>query len=147
MRAPTVQLRAKWAQMRARDGEDGSGGGMSLVLLLVAIAMLTVLGLVVDGGVKSDALDRADRVAMEAARAGAQAISGSGGTLNEALADSAVQSYLSAEGVPGSSQINGNQVIVHVSITEPTKILSVVGINEIHVTGDGFANVIYTQGG
>jgi len=116
---------------------------MSLVLLLCAVALLVVLGLVVDGGTKAQALDRANRVAMEAAGAGAQAITAGGGDVNAAAADAAVQNYLAAEGVSGDTQVHDNRVDVTVSLSEPTKMLSMVGIDEITVTGDGYATAIY----
>jgi len=142
-----MSLRQKWTDFRSRDGEDGSGGGMSLVLLLCAVALLVVLGLVVDGGTKAQALDRANRIAMEAAAAGAQAVTTGGGDVNAAAADAAVQNYLAAEGVTGDAQIQANRVDVAVTLTTPTKMLSMVGIDEITVTGDGYANVIYTLEG
>ena len=142
-----MSLREKWTDFRSRDGEDGSGGGMSLVLLLCAVALLVVLGLVVDGGAKAQALDRANRIAMEAAAAGAQAVTTGGGAVNAAAADAAVQDYLAAEGVTGEAQIQANRVDVAVTLTTPTKMLSMVGIDEITVTGDGYANVIYTLEG
>ena len=144
---PAMSLREKWTDFRSRDGEDGSGGGMSLVLLLCAVALLVVLGLVVDGGTKAQALDRANRIAMEAAAAGAQAVTTGGGDVNAAAADAAVQNYLAAEGVTGDAQIQANRVDVAVTLTTPTKMLSMVGIDEITVTGDGYANVIYTLEG
>ena len=142
-----MPLKEKWTDFRSRDGEDGSGGGMSLVLLLCAVALLVVLGLVVDGGTKAQALDRANRIAMEAAAAGAQAVTTRGGDVNAAAADAAVQDYLAAEGVTGDAQIQANRVDVAVTLTTPTKMLSMVGIDEITVTGDGYANVIYTLEG
>ena len=142
-----MPLKEKWTDFRSRDGEDGSGGGMSLVLLLCAVALLVVLGLVVDGGTKAQALDRANRIAMEAAAAGAQAVTTGGGDVNAAAADAAVQDYLAAEGVTGDAQIQANRVDVAVTLTTPTKMLSMVGIDEITVTGDGYANVIYTLEG
>ena len=142
-----MPLKEKWTDFRSRDGEDGSGGGMSLVLLLCAVALLVVLGLVVDGGTKAQALDRANRIAMEAAAAGAQAVTTGGGDVNAAAADAAVQDYLAAEGVTGEAQVQANRVDVAVSLTTPTKMLSMVGIDEITVTGDGYANVIYTLEG
>ena len=142
-----MSLQEKWTDFRSRDGEDGSGGGMSLVLLLCAVALLVVLGLVVDGGTKAQALDRANRIAMEAAAAGAQAVTTGGGDVNAAAADAAVQNYLAAEGVTGDAQIQANRVDVAVTLTTPTKMLSMVGIDEITVTGDGYANVIYTLEG
>ncbi|MDP9241277.1 MAG: pilus assembly protein TadG-related protein, partial [Actinomycetota bacterium] len=49
-------------------------GSVSVFFVVAAIAMLTMLGLVVDGGGKIRAIQRADAAAAEAARQGGQAI-------------------------------------------------------------------------
>jgi len=126
-------------------GEDGQGGGVSLMVLTMIPALLIVFGLVIDGGAKAAALDRANRIAMEAARTGAQSISGPG-DISAAAANSAAQSYLATEGVAGTVTVTGDRVDVHVSFVEPTKVLSIVGIDEWAVEGDGFAQVIYRIG-
>ncbi len=126
-------------------GEDGQGGGMSLMVLTMIPALLIVFGLVVDGGAKAAALDRANRIAMEAARTGAQSISGPG-DISAAAANSAAQAYLAAEDVTGTVTVTGDRVDVHVSFAEPTKVLSLIGIDEWSVEGDGFAQVIYRIG-
>ena len=126
-------------------GEDGQGGGMSLMVLTMIPALLIVFGLVVDGGAKAAALDRANRIAMEAARTGAQSISGPG-DISAAAANSAAQAYLAAEDVTGTVTVTGDRVDVHISFAEPTKVLSLIGIDEWSVEGDGFAQVIYRIG-
>ena len=128
-----------------RHGENGQGGGASLMILTLLPALLIVFGLVVDGGAKAAALDRANRIAMEAARTGAQSVSGPG-DVSAAAANSAAQAYLATEGVSGTVAVNGDRVDVHVSFSEPTKVLSIVGIDEWAVEGDGFAQVIYRIG-
>ena len=126
-------------------GEDGQGGGISLMVLTMIPALLIVFGLVVDGGAEAAALDRANRIAMEAARTGAQSISGPG-DISAAAANSAAQAYLAAEDVTGTVTVTGDRVDVHVSFAEPTKVLSLIGIDEWSVEGDGFAQVIYRIG-
>jgi hypothetical protein len=125
--------------------EDGQGGGASLMILTMIPALLIVFGLVIDGGAKAAALDRANRIAMEAARTGAQSISGPG-DISAAAADSAAQAYLAAEDVAGTVTVTGDRVDVHVSFAEPTKVLSIIGFDEWAVEGDGFAQVIYRIG-
>ena len=56
---------------RLRDDDRGS---LSLFVVVVFVALLVTIGLVVDGGGKIRALQRADAVAAQAARAGGQAI-------------------------------------------------------------------------
>ena len=139
MRTTLIKLRRRlWR-------EDGQGGGTSLMILTMIPALLIVFGLVIDGGAKAVALDRANRVAMEAARTGAQSISGPG-DISAAAVNSAAQAYLAAEAVAGTVTVTGDRVDVHVNFAEPTKVLSIIGIDEWAVEGDGFAQVIYRIG-
>ncbi len=143
MRRNLSQLRRRLVTLRRSD--EGSGGGLSLVILLIAVVVFIVFGLVVDGGVRASAIDRANRVAMEAARAGAQAITepGTGG----ASVDQVVQQYLATEGVSGSSAVTGDRVDVTVNFSEPTKVLGIIGLTKLPVHGSGFAYAIYDAGG
>ena len=53
--------------------------------------------------------------------------------------------YLAARGVSGTAEVADQQVIVEVTISEPTKMLSMVGIDSMTVTGHGTANLVYGQ--
>lgn len=117
--------------------DDGSAGGFALIALVASIGLLLVFGLVVDGGTKAGALDRANRIAMEAAAAGAQVLTRQGSV------DDTIQNYLAAEGVTGAVSVDGDRVNVSVNVSEPTKVLSMVGYTRINVTGTGFAYAIY----
>ena len=126
--------RARWARLRNRGlgGESGEGGGIAFLMLGTAVALLMVLGLVLDGSAKAHALDRANQLAYEAARAGLQTVNPSASRVDAVAVDAAVEYYLAAHGV-------------EVTITEPTNMLSMVGINSMTVTGHGTANLIYGQ--
>ncbi len=130
----------KWRQLR-RD-EDGSAGGFALIALVAVVGLMLVLGLVVDGGAKAAAADRANRVAMEAARAGAQVLTSGSGSV-----DDAVQAYLAVEGISGSDTVTGDRVDVTVQFTQPTKVLSMIGVRSFTMTGAGFAFANYTAAG
>ena len=106
--------------------------------------LLMVLGLVLDGSAKAHALDRANQLAYEAARAGLQTVNPSA-SVDVVAVDAAVDKYLAAHGVSGTAAIAYQQVIVEVTITEPTKMLSMVGIDSMTVTGHGTANLVYGQ--
>lgn len=136
-------LRARLRRLNARGTESGSGGGTALTLLLFAAGMFIILTLVVDGGSRVQALDRANRIANEAARAGLQAANIIDGNVDTSSVDAGVQRYLAAEHVTGSTSIvNGNTVRVDVQMTVPTKVLSMININDIPVTGTGTADLI-----
>ncbi len=139
--------RARWSRLWHRElrGESGEGGGISFLMLGAAVALLMVLGLVLDGSAKAHALDRANQLAYEAARAGLQTVNPSASRVDVVAVDAAVDKYLAAHGVSGTSAIADQQVIVEVTITEPTKMLSMVGIDSMTVTGHGTANLVYGQ--
>ena len=140
-----MRLHHRWTRLRERDAEAGSAGGLSLVMLIGAIGLLMVLGLVMDGSAKAHALDRANRLASEAARAGLQAVNPAGDRVDAAAVQHAVTQYLHGEDVSGTAEVADRQVIVHVSITDPTKMLAMIGIDSMTVTGDGTANLVYGQ--
>lgn len=131
-------------RLTGRRGDSGSGGGAALMLLIIAVGLFMVLALVVDGGNRAQALDRANRIATEAARAGLQAAVIVDGNVDTSSVDPAVQQYLAAEHVNGTTNvINGNTVRVDVQMTVPTKVLAMINFNDIAVTGTGTADITY----
>jgi hypothetical protein len=137
-------LTVRWRQLRDRGGESGGGGGMSLVLVLVTFALIVCTGLVVDGGAKAAGLDRATRLATEAARSGLQVANLPTGQVPEVAATEEVNRYLGLAGVTGSTRVEGSQVVVTVTLTGSTKLLSLMGVNSWTVTGTGRADGLYT---
>jgi Flp pilus assembly protein TadG len=84
-------------------------GRIAVFFAILAPAFLAMIGLVVDGGGKIRALQRADNIAAEAARAAGQAInagqaiSGGAKVIDPAAAATAAQQYINAlDGVTGS---------------------------------------------
>ncbi|WP_166353833.1 pilus assembly protein TadG-related protein [Phytoactinopolyspora limicola] len=127
-------------QTRTRSAERGS---VSLALTVLAIALIALIGLVHDGGLKVRAMQRADNAAAEAARAAGQHITGNdllGDTgLDRPAATAAARSYLKQAGVHGTVAIRGDAITVTTHTTEPTVWLSIIGISS--VTGRGEATV------
>lgn len=121
----------------------GDRGRVSVFLAIALVGVLILIGMVADGGARLRAMQRADNIAAEAARAAGQGIDGSeaipGGEkrLLPELASRAAQEYLAAAGVPGTAVVTdgGQEVVVEVRITEDTAMLSLIGINTINVTG------------
>lgn len=126
---------------RLRDEE----GMVTAFVVIFTFALLLLAGLVIDGGLTLAARVQAIDEAQAAARAGAQAInlplfrSTGQVVLDPAQARQAAESYLAATGHTGTVAINGNDVEVTVSITQPMRILGVGGIGSLSVTGHGNA--------
>lgn len=130
-----------------------TGSERGAVTLFVAIAMIGLLalaGLVVDGGAKVRAAQRADRVAAEAARAAGQAIDladvleGSGLRVDRRPALAAAESYLRAAGVEGSAHVveGGAGVVVATTISAPTVFLGLIGVPRLTVHGSAEAALV-----
>lgn len=130
--------------MRGRLG-DAESGMVTAFVVIFTFALIVMAGLVLDGGLALSAKVQAIDDAQAAARAGAQAIDiptyrATGQiTLDPALATADAQRYLAAAGRTGMVQVNGEQVTVTVTITQPTQILDLVGIDGITETGSGTA--------
>ena len=114
-------------------------------VVIFTLALLVMAGLVLDGGLALAAKVQAIDDAQAAARAGAQAIDiptyRSTGmiTLDPAQAVADAQGFLAAAGKHGTVTVAGETVDVTVTITQPTQILSVVGVDQLTVSGAGSA--------
>ena len=114
-------------------------------VVIFTLALLAMAGLVLDGGLALAAKVHAIDDAQAAARAGAQAIdiplyrSTGTITLDPAEATADAQDFLAAAGEHGTVTVAGETVSVTVTITQPTQILSVVGVDQLTVTGAGSA--------
>jgi hypothetical protein len=137
-------MTAAFGRIRSRLGDIESGMVTAFVVIFT-FALIVMAGLVLDGGLVLSAKVQAIDDAQAAARAGAQAIDiptyrATGQiTLDPAQATADAEHYLAAAGRTGTVQVNGEQVTVTVTITQPTQILDLVGINGITETGSGTA--------
>ncbi|MHB1510564.1 MAG: pilus assembly protein TadG-related protein [Acidimicrobiales bacterium] len=139
MSAVTVTYRT----LRRRGGEEA--GMVTAFVVIFTLALLVMAGLVLDGGLALAAKVQAIDAAQAAARAGAQAIDiptyRATGTITldpgQAVADA--DAFLAAAGEHGTVTVAGETVDVTVTITQPTQILSVVGVDQLTVTGAGSA--------
>ncbi|MEV6928467.1 pilus assembly protein TadG-related protein [Dactylosporangium sp. NPDC051485] len=127
-------------------------GRIALLALVLAFAVLLMIGLSVDGGGKIRAMQRADNVASEAARAAGQAIlapqaiEGGDKVVDPAAAVAAAQNYLAAAGVTGVVDIapDRKHVTVTVTITYTTLFLGLIGINSLTATGHATTVLVAT---
>ena len=130
-------------QLRSRLQDEE--GMMTAFVVIFTFALLLLAGLVIDGGLTLAARVQAIDEAQAAARAGAQAInlplfrSTGQVVLDPSQARLAAESYLAATGHTGTVAVNGDDVEVAVSITQPMQILGIGGIGSLSVTGHGSA--------
>lgn len=120
-------------------------GQVTVFVVGLAVALMLVIGLTIDGGRALASRQRAVDEAQEAARTGAQALSGAalygnaGTALDPQQAYAAAQRYIAATGDSADVAVSGDQVHVLVHTTVTTQILSIVGINNLAMTGTATA--------
>jgi Flp pilus assembly protein TadG len=136
---------------RLRRSARGDDGGVAVFTAICTIVLLGIIGLVLDGGGKLQATERADALAVEAARAAGQAIdpgaaiTGTAIRIDPQAAQAAAQAYLHTAGVSGQVSISDDRTQLTVTVTETyeTKFLPVVGIDSMSVTGHGTATLLH----
>lgn len=127
-----------------QPASTGERGVATAFLVLFAIAMLSVAGLVIDGGYALAAKREATNDAEQSARVGADALSAAGlrsgqTDVDPRLAVAAAQHYLDTVGARGTVAVDGARVTVTVRMTQDTLILSAVGVNGIDVEASATA--------
>jgi len=123
-------------------------GSASLFVLVTVVALMLAIGLVVDGGRKVEALQRADAIAREAARTASQqlvahrSVRGMSPQIDTATAERAAATYLASAGVRGAAVATATTVTVTAEVTEPTTFLAAIGITEVNATGTATARIV-----
>ena len=137
--------RTRPAQAHRLGGDDGS---LTLFMVVAVFALMVAIGLVVDGGHKIQAQQRADGAAEEAARAAGQVIvaarsvRGLAPRTDAGRAADAARAYLTAAGVTGTVEVRGAVIEVSTRITEPTVFLAAIGIGSVSATGNAQARLV-----
>jgi hypothetical protein len=129
---------------------DGERGSLSLMIVVLFVALACLAGLVVDGGAKLTADENAVALAQEAARAGATSVNVStaysSGTfvVDEQQALAAAREYLVAAGYRrfSVSAVGARAIRVTVTITEPTRFLSLIGVRSFTATGTATSSLV-----
>jgi hypothetical protein len=129
---------------------DPERGGLSLMLVVLFVVLAALAGIVVDGGAKLTAAENAVAVAQEAARAGATTVNvssayASGSFLvDQGQALEAARLYLVGAGYDHFTVSAGGAraIRVSVTITQPTKFLSLIGIDSFTSTGTATASLV-----
>lgn len=132
---------------RNRDAERG---GLSLMIVVLFVVLAALAGIVVDGGAKLTADENAVALAQEAARAGATTVNVSSAyasgsfVVDQSQALAAARSYLVSAGDDQFTvaAVGARAIRVSVTITEPTKFLSLVGIGSFTSTGTATASLV-----
>jgi Flp pilus assembly protein TadG len=137
-------------------GASGDRGSLTLMLIIMFVSLLALAGLVIDGGAQLDAASNASSIAQEAARAGADQVNQSAayasGTfeVNPAEAVAAANAYLATARTDLSvTEFNGTVTVigprtirVTVTVREPAKVLSLIGINWISASESATATLV-----
>jgi Flp pilus assembly protein TadG len=121
---------------------------LSILMAVLVPGLLLIIGLAVDGGAKVQATQRANAIADEAARAGGQALDRSAALTGDVRVDvaaavAAAQDYLDRNDVPGTvTVVDADTLAVTTTITEPTVLLGLIGIDTLTVDGSGTADLV-----
>jgi hypothetical protein len=129
---------------------DAQRGALTLMLAIMFASLLALAGIVIDGGTKLDAAQNAAAAAQEAARAGAgmvnrtRAYSTGSFTIQRGQALAAARQYLAAAGYQNFtvSAVGADSILVRVTVTEPTKVLSIIGIDSMTSTSKATASLV-----
>lgn len=145
---------------RDADTEPGRGdrGSLTLMLAVLFVALIGLAGIVIDGGAKLSAAENAAAIAQEAARAGAgivnQATAHANGSfvVSQSQAIAAANAFLASAPanvaggtVAGTATAGPNgtdEIVVNVTVTVPTRVLSIIGIGLMHARGTATANLV-----
>jgi len=128
---------------RRLQGDHGQVAPMTVILV---VAILALSGLVLDGGRLFAAKREASSTASGAARAGAQAVDtdsarAAGTRLDRTAAANAARQYLSNVGATGNVTVTDQEVTVTVTETAHPILLSLIGMGDRDVTGQGTARI------
>lgn len=148
-RLAQARRRAGFLLAGSRSG-DAERGALSLMLVVLFVALVCLAGIVVDGGAKLTADENAAALAQEAARAGASSVDQSRAyttgafIVDQQQALSAARAYLVASGDSryAVSPVGSQAIRVSVSVTEPTRFLSLIGIDSFTSTGTATATLV-----
>lgn len=132
--------------MRSPNRNEHGAAALTFVILMIPL-LLICAGLVIDGGYALSAKRRALGYAESTARIAADSLNeGTVRTgdisLAPAVAHERATAALAAANVDGVVQIEGDEAIVEVTISQPTAMLAMVGITHITVSSTASARSI-----
>jgi len=123
---------------RQHPRKQSERGAATIFVVLFTVALLSVAGLVIDGGYALGAKREAMNNAEQAARAGADALNQGALRDGQVMVDpgraaNAAQTYLALVGAQGTVDVTGGEVTVTVTGEQDTKLLSAVGVGSIPI--------------
>jgi hypothetical protein len=150
MSQPCGRVRMLAGRLPQREPGQAECGSLTLMLAVLFISLLALVGLVIDGGAKVTLAENATSIAQEAARAGAgmvntaTAYANGSFVVDESQAVNAADQYLANAGYQGSAQpgATANSIQVTVTVTRPTEVLSIIGIDSMSATGKATATLV-----
>lgn len=131
--------------------DERGGGAVAAPMAIAVLAMLAVIGLGIDGVRAAQGRANATEVAGEAARAAGQSLDTRQlrlgvATVDPARAVNAAQAYLADAGVTGTATVvDPQQIAVEVTVTRPTVLLGLIGIDSITSHGTAVARLVPVQ--
>lgn len=137
---------------RSRDRLGDERGSISVLAAALVPGLLLIIGLAVDGGAKVQAIEHADAIAEEAARAGGQALDQAAALRGQVRVDppaavAAAQTYLHHTGVAGTvTVVDGHTLTVDTTVEQPTVFLDLIGVRTFTVHGHGTAELVLASG-
>lgn len=139
-------IRVIRARLRRLSTDDS--GQVTAFATCISLALLTVAGLVLDGGMAISAKVQAFDAAQAAARAGAQQIDLSlyrtqGRTqLDPNRAAAAARSWITSAGMTGTASATTTTVTVTVTRTSNTQLLQIIGVQHLTISATAKATAI-----
>ena len=144
MRIPLRSSGENCGSGSAATSRGADSGYVAVMFAGILVAVMTAIGLLVDGSIALAAHRRANNEAEQAARAAAQAIdvrgftSGQALTIDPAAARGAAAAYLAGTGDAYTIDVTGpREITVTVTVTAKTRFLGIVGVSTVTAVGTG----------
>ncbi|OYN91185.1 pilus assembly protein TadG-related protein [Parenemella sanctibonifatiensis] len=142
--SPALAAKPRHQRRTPAASRDQRGNSASVLVLLCVLALIVMAGLVTDGARLSSARQQAQTAAQQAARSAADAGATGriGGQPDAYRARAAAQDHLRQAGVAGEVTIRPDgTVLVRTTVTTPTQLLGIIGINELTGHGEAVADL------
>jgi Flp pilus assembly protein TadG len=128
------------------DRNGNENGMVTAFVVTLTLALLVVVGLVLDGGytlaARREAIDEADGAARAAAQSVALTIRNGPVVLDQSRAQVAADAFLAPTGHAGQASVHGDVVTVTVTFRHRMLILGIGHLLSLQVSGKGSAHAV-----